>query len=207
MLKQKRKSKQTRLLNILGASGYLSVFVQWFLVLIVFMPSIITSPVFKAFAPGGESADVPTPEPVVYTPVAEGSVIWPILGWIAFGLGMLMIIGLFYWIIARAPRSIAKTGQTITHRPAEIIAPIAAKQFHLKKRQSIRLADSIVFGLKLLGAIVPFIAMFFSGRVISAEAAVAFTFLSCILFAWSSLFFVAQYTLSHVLKIAYRSVK
>lgn len=207
MKKHKQNSKNVRLLNILGTGGYLSVSAQWFLVLIVFLPSMITSPFFKALTPGGKPADIPSPEPVVYTPVAEGSFIWPTLGWIAFGLSLLVIAGLVYWLATRVPRSIAKVGRTITHRPAKMIAPIAAKQLHLKKKQSIRLAGSIIFGFKLLTALIPFIIMFFSDRVISAEAVVAFVFLSCILFAWSSLFFVLQYTLSRVLKVTYGSVR
>lgn len=122
-------------------------------------------------------------------------------------LSLTAIVFLVYWAITKGTRSVAKTGQTITHKPAELIVPVASKKFHLKKRQKIQLANSIIFSLKLFAAIIPFVVMFFSDRVLSSEAAVAFVFISSVLFAWSLLFFVLQYTLSRLLKVSYEAMR
>ncbi len=198
-----KETKSSKVLNILGVLGYIGNFMQWMWVIILYLPSIIESPIFQQILPEGE--DKPIPEPVISNPaIVEIPSVVSVLVLIA---SILLVGFLIYLMVMSVTRSAAKAGQMVTHKPAIVVGELVAQKTPLKAKEKRQISANIVFVLKILLALTPLVLIL---PVSSFAMRVSFEFvivIGLILAAWTLLSFIVQYIASRLMKISYLKVR
>lgn len=191
-----RYPRKTRLVNTLGAFGYLSVLFQWLWAVVVFLPTLIDSDLGNWVTPqsGGQSAPVFAIEqpPLILTIIV-----------IAITVLMLVVAVI---ALIRLPAQVMKTGKKITHTPAEALVPVVTHHKKLSKDKRKRLSARIVRIIKLSLCLVPFViscSAYFIVLDLSYEIVVI---LAAAMAGLSLFWFGSQYTLARAWKLPEEAV-
>lgn len=196
-------SVKVRILNIIGATGYIVTLLQWFWTVIIFIPSIIQSPLFvQFFSPVKES-----PLPVATSSPTAVSVS-PVMALLGTILGIVIAGVLIYIMASKVPRTIAKAGETMTHKPAELLVPIVIKHSpKLSKQEKRALPTTFILIVKMLLVVAPFCLLAFASRLnldVTFEIVVV---VGVMLFSWSFFLFALQFFLARFLHVEYRDLR
>lgn len=191
-------------LNTLGSLGYVACVLQWFWVSIIFLPSLINSPLFQTFSPTDTTISPPLEQPV--NPPSSGDIPFIVTA-IALVVGVLIVIGAIYVILVKFPRSVAKTGETVTHTTAAVISPVIIRHTHLPAKQRRVIPITIIIVMKLLLVFVPLCLLFFARELTLAMSFELIMVIGVVLFSWSFVLFALQFVLSQLLRVNYKIVR
>lgn len=189
-------------MNVMGSIGYVACLLQWLWAMIILLPSMIESPIFKFFVPDTTE----TPPPVVQpTPSSEG--IPAIITVIALLLGVAIVIGTIYVMFVKLPRSVAKTGEKVTHTAATVISPVIIEHIHVPAKQRRTIPMLVIVVTKLLLVFLPLGLLLFAQGI---EVAMSFDLIMLIgifLFSWAFILFALQFVLSQLLRVDYKTIR
>ena len=201
-----KKTKLVRTLSAVGTVGYVGSFLQWMWVLILYLPVIVTAPLFKQLMPGGDDVSEPVinPAPASSAPIE----MHPIVSWLVLFLGVILVLVLVYFMVTRITRSVSKAGEIVTHKPAIILGDVLASRVPLKAKQKRQLSANVIFFLKLFMTLVPFLLLIPVPLVIlNATPFEVVMAVGVMLVTWSLLAFVTQYSACRLLKVPYTEVR
>lgn len=140
--------KGTRIANIFGSFGYLSIVVQWFwFIAVIVLPYLEGSSLKSIFLPAaGEK----------HHAVAATINMPPFMQLIIAGLAIIFTLAITIYAIYMIPRSIGKVGKTITQKSAQVtISHIKHHHKPLTKRERKRLFEYATWSVKLLLLLIP----------------------------------------------------
>lgn len=195
------KSRKVVVLNGLGTVGYVACAIQWLWTVMILLPLIIHSSVFTFFTP-----TTPT-QPTTPVETTSSGAVPVIITIIALCIGVVIILGALYIIFFKLPKSIARTGQTVTHVPATTLTPLIIEHTHLPQKQRRALPVLLIAFLKLLLVFTPLCLLFFAQQLSLALSFELIMFVGIIIFAWSFLSFALQFALSQLLKVDYTTIR
>ncbi|MGK2896272.1 MAG: hypothetical protein ACSLEY_01550 [Candidatus Saccharimonadales bacterium] len=139
------------LTNTFGILGYVSCLMQWFWLMIVFLPAIIASGLLEFLLPQESTNQAPSftfhPSPFVITIVL---------------IITAFIIALGFVAILRLPGEIGRAGKHITHSPATAAFPILTHHKKVSTKKKLEITYRITLMIKLLLILVPFVGLLFS---------------------------------------------
>jgi len=139
--------------RLLAGLGYLSLLWEWFFIAVAYLSLASHTKWFNdAFILSIERE--PVRQAVVPTVGAMSG--W-MVGCIAIVVILVIGIALIY-ALRRLPGSILKGGETITHAPAQALAPLILRHAHVKptKKRQLRLTARLVWIMKALLLVLPF---------------------------------------------------
>lgn len=200
----KRRNLKTSLLNFLGGAGYIVALLQWFWAIAIFLPSIVALPFVKEFLGHSETETV---RPTVVTQAAASSGPGPVISFLGFVLAFAVVLGIVYVLVTKIPRSIAKSGEAITHKPAAIIAPIVVKHVHLSPKEKKALPTWLIVIFKLLIVYVPLCLLVFASTLKLAISFEIIMVIGALLFSWSFFVFALQLLLARLWRVDYKTVR
>lgn len=186
----------------MGSIGYVACLLQWLWMVILLLPSMVESPVFKFFAPNR----VETPPPVVQ-PTTPSEGIPTIITIIALVLGVAIIIGAIYVMFVKLPRSVAQTGEKVTHTAAAVISPVIVEHVHIPAKQRRTVPTLVIVAMKLLLVFLPLGLLLFVQGVDVAMSFDLIMLIGIFLFSWAFLFFALQFVLSRLLRVDYATIR
>ncbi len=178
------KPARTRIVNLFGFLGYVSIIFQWcwsgLLVAYPYLQSATTTPPQKAS---------PTAQAIVADPVLS-PIVW--ITSILITIVMLIVCVVLAW---RMPRAIGKKGAQLTHEPAKKATTLVLKHQHRRptKKTRLRLTYRFVLIIKALLVSIPLVALAVTAHPPLAPAIMWTVGLWC--FGWSIAFFVVQHYL------------
>lgn len=171
--------------------------------IIILLPSIMNSPLFRLIAPPDYAVPPASQQPITASPGDIPSVI-TILAFICSGL---VIVSAIYIMLIKLPRSVAKTGETITHGAATIISPIITEHvpMHVKRRRTVPIVVIII--MKLLCVFAPLCLLLFAQGLSLAMSFELIMVIGIVLFSWAFLLFALQFVLSQLLRVDYKTIR
>lgn len=177
--------------NGFGTLGYMSVFVQWAWAIVTVGYQFLASDMTVLFP---EEATRVTPDqvPDVSMPPVMSTIIA-----VAVTVIMLIIVGIF---LSRLPRSVGKSGATITHSTAKVIVPTLTHHKKIPQAKQRRLTFTVVSILKAVACIVPFVLVLFAPAIPELGTDLA-TIIAAFCLAMSACYFVTQLILTLALKL------
>lgn len=188
-----------RIVNILGAIGYLFLLMQWmWLVVTVLVPIAMQPGVRDLFLPNTE----PRPERVIEAqqPLSEPA------QWLIFGGAMLFALGATLYAVINVPRAVGKSGQRITQTVAKRAIPVITQHKKITKRRERNLIEKITWGVKAAAIAIPtFLLIIPPGEVLELDHAVAAIF-GGLLAGCSIAIFGLQFLLAKVWRIDSRLI-
>lgn len=191
-----------KILNIIGGAAYVSCLMQWLWTILIFLPIIVSSPFFTLFL----SSEQTPAQPLVQTQ-ASSSAISPLVSFGGVALGIIILAVSIYVIVVKVPKSIARTGEKITHTPVDVIVPVIVKHSHLMPAQKKLLPDAVIISIKLILTFVPLYLLTLAGDQ-PIRLSFAITMLvGTVLFSWSFFMFALQLLLSRFLRVDYRTIR
>ncbi len=191
------------LLNFLGGAGYAAALLQWFWAFAIFLPSIVAVPFVKEFLGHPETETIQPSVAMQASPAGSN----PFVTFLGVALAVAVVVGIVYVLIAKIPRSIAASGEVITHKPAAVIAPIVVKHIHLSPKEKRALPTWLILVFKLLLVFVPLWALAFASSLDLAISLGIIITVGLILFSWSFLLFSIQFLLVKLWKVDYEKVR
>lgn len=195
------KSRKIAVLNILGSAGYVACVLQWAWMLLVLLPSILRSSLVTSWF--GPTQVAPAPAPV-YAGSGE------VPGYVAFiGLvvGIVLLLWSLYVLFAKVPRTVAASGEKVTHVVVETIAPVIVKRINLPEKQKREVPEIVMVCLKLLLVFAPLSLLLFAQGVTVAMSFGLVMSIGIVLFSWSFVFFAVQYGASRALHVDYKKLR
>lgn len=157
---EKKKTKKVAFLNVLGAAGYIACVLQWLWIAAILLPALLKSSFFKSLVPTAEPAKT-----VVVQQNIANTETPPLLVLLGILLAIIVVGVLLYFFAVKFPRSVAKTGSTVTHAPATTLTPIIVQHSHLTPKQKRSLPAAIIMSMKALLIAVPLLLLFFAGTI------------------------------------------
>lgn len=123
MSKNKTNNWRLKTANFAGGIGYLACILGWFWSTILYLPTL------KGLLERFMSYYPQSPDEIT-TPItsSEPNNIIALIGIVV----TIIMIAITAFILIKLPITIAKAGKNITHKPAEIIAPLVSKYQHKK---------------------------------------------------------------------------
>lgn len=197
------KGRKVTVLNTLGSLGYVACLLQWMWMLLILLPAILRSSFFQFIT---STSPVPPPTVVVASGSTSGDVPFLVTA-IAFILAGAIILGSLYVILVKLPRSVAKTGEKVTHTVATVITPVIIQHIHLPSKQRRQLPVILIVIMKFLLVFIPLCLLFFAeGQKLSMSFEVIMI-IGFALFSWSFLLFAVQFVLSRLLYVDYKTIR
>lgn len=139
-------------------------------------------------------------------PTAAGSV--PLFVTIlALCIGVAIVVGGFYIMFFKLPKSLAKTGEKVTHAPAEALTPLIVEHTHLPAKQRRAIPMLVIITVKLFLVFTPLCLLFFASELSLAMSFDLIMFIGIILFSWSFMAFAFQFALSQLLRVDYKTIR
>lgn len=196
------KSRKIVLLNFLGSVGYVACLLQWLWMLLIFLPSMMRSELFKAwFQP------VPPSAPVVASQAAGSTTIPGYVALVVLVLGIVIALWALYAVFAKLPRTVARTGEKVTHTVAETITPIITKHVPLPEKQRRDIPSLTIVIMKLVLVFTPLTLLLFAHGISISMSFELIMFVGIVLFCWAFLFFALQYMSSLLLNVDYTKLR
>ena len=188
----RNSSGKTLLVNTFGALGYLCCLLLWGWIGILFLPMLLENKHVEQFL-------LPTPSesPPVVQPAAETS---PLLIVVAVSITVVVLI-MTIIVLLRAPKTIAKTGRTVTLKAANSALPLVARGKELTPAKQRRLTTRLVKLAKLLLAVLPVAATCIGFIVEPPLPFDIVVFASSALAISALLWFSAQYGVARLLSV------
>ena len=199
---KQRVNMKTSVLNVLGTIGYVIALFQWFWVVIIFLPSIARLEILKGFFEHTEN--IPAPPQIVMNAGTGPSWFVTLIGYV---LAAIVLSGILYGLIAKIPRTIAKTGETITHKPAAIIAPIVVRHVHLTPKEKQTVPTWLIAIVKILIIFIPLSLLVFASTLRLVLSFEVIMLVGVVLFSWSFFVFALQFLLARFLKVDYKTIR
>jgi len=196
------KSRKKAVLNVIGSIAYVACLLQWLWMLLILLPSMVNSPLFKFFSP-----TMTAPKPVVQQPVAPTGEVPVFLTFIALVVGVAIVVGAIYVMLFKVPRSVARTGEKVTHTAATVISPIIIEHTHLPAKQRRTIPMLIIVVIKLTLVFLPLGLLLFAQGVSAAMSFDLIMLIGIFLFSWAFLAFALQFVLSQLLKVDYKTIR
>lgn len=126
---------------------------------------------------------------------------------LALLIGVAIVIGAVYVIFVKFPRSVAKTGEKVTHSAATVISPIIIEHTHMPAKQRRTVPTLIIVIMKLALVFLPLGLLLFAQGVDVAMSFDLIMLIGIFLFSWAFLAFALQFALSQLLKVDYRTIR
>ena len=188
----KKSPGKTLFANTFGALGYTFCLLLWGWVGILYLPMLLENETIEKFVIPTPSEDTVTMQPVLevspFTTVAAAI--------ITIAVVVATII-----VIARMPKSIAKTGKTVTTKAASAALPVVARGKKLTPAKQQRLTVNLIKLAKLTFVLLP-VAISFIGTVLAPPIPLDITLLvSGVLAICATLWFSAQYIAAKLLLV------
>jgi len=185
-------SKRLFLCNILGSFGYLSNLLQWLWAAIVWMPSIMNSPIQEFLTPNEASPQLPTVSPDA-----------PSMLLIAVAVIVTVVImTATVVVLLRLPVAIAKTGHKVTKKSADLLLPAVTKHKPATKKQKRHLTIRLIKTTKLALVLLPLVIVLFAyAQELSLEFSLV-VFIGGLLAISSLMWFAVQYIIAHFLRVS-----
>ncbi len=138
------------IVNTFGVFGYLSLIMQW-----LWSAVILATPLFSNEA----TRSIFLPEHTVQ-PASTSSLELPEpLAWLFIVLAIVFSAAVIIYAVMAVPRTIGKTGRTITTKSAKVIVPHVTHHKHISKKREKALTERITWVVKLVLVIVPFLLL------------------------------------------------
>lgn len=199
-----QKKRQIAILNGLGTVGYVASATQWSWALIILVPLLVESPMFRFFVP----TDSVAPPLIEHNlPVVQTYSVSPVMIVLAILVGVAVMIAGLYIMAVKVPRLLVKTGEKVTHTPALVLTPVITRHMKLPAKQKKMLSTTIIVAIKLLLVFIPLGLLFLSNNMNIAISFELIMLIGITLFSWSILFFALQFVLCRVLDVDYRSIR
>ena len=191
------------ILDFLGGAGYIAALFQWLWVVAVFLPSIVAAPVVQEFLGHPETKPV-QPSIVAHTSSAAMN---PLVTFLGIAVAVAFLSWILYTLVTKIPRSIARSGETITHKPAAVLSPIVVKHMHLTPKEKRAVPSWFIVAFKFLIIFVPLCLLVFAMSLTLAVSFEVVMVIGVVLFSWSFLSFSAQLLLARFWKVDYQTVR
>lgn len=198
----KHETKHTvkvNIVNMLGSFGYLFGFMQWFWAVILYIS------VIQAIAKFFSSSNNRVVEP---SSGLNFSLSGPIAT-IMLGIIVVTMVVLTVYVLVSLPKNIVKTSNKVVHKTAKTIAPVAlrAQHKHNTKKARIKITTQLVFVLKSLLILIPFLLTI--GSTLLETQSINYSIaliIGCVLATSSLILFATQYVLAKLLGVNYSYV-
>lgn len=197
-----QKSRKIIALNLLGSAGYIVCLLQWSWMLVILLPSILQSSMFEQWL-GPSQAAPSTPAPVY----ASGGEVPGYVALIGLIVGIVFLLWALYVMLAKFPRTVARSGEKVTHTVVETVTPVIIEHIQLPKKQQREVPEIIMLCLKLLLIFAPLCLLLFAQGITIAMSFELIMLIGIVLFAWSFVFFALQYGVSKLLHIDYKKLR
>lgn len=198
------KSRKIVLLNFLGSVGYVACLFQWMWTLLIFLPTILESGLFQAwFRPVTPAAPEVTNQVTTNSSAA-------IPGYVALAvllLGIVVALWALYAVFAKLPRTVARTGEKVTHTVAETITPIITRHIPIPEKQRKEIPELIIVIIKLVIVFMPLCLLLFAHNLSLSMSFELIMVIGVLLFCWAFLFFALQYIASKLVHVDYKKVR
>ncbi len=202
---KKPHSRKITFLNALGSFGYIACLLQWFWVVMILLPPLVESPFFKLLTPGSDGSTVS--EQVIETAPSQTGTAPVVVTVVAFVIGAAIIVGALYIIFVKLPRSVAKTGEAVTHKAATAISPVIVRHTHLPAKQRRQVPAMIIVVMKLLLIFLPLCLLLLAQNVELSMSFELIMVIGIVLFSWSFVLFGLQFTLSELTHTDYKTLR
>lgn len=159
-----------RIVNALGAIGYLFLLMQWmWLVITVLLPI--------AMQPGVRDLFLPNTEPRVERAAEPRDPLPQPVQMIMFGVAILFSVGVIIYAIVAVPQAVGRGGQRVTQTVAKRAVPTITHHQPITKQRERTLIERITWTLKTVAIAIPLVLLAIPpGDVIDLPHAVAAVF-------------------------------
>jgi hypothetical protein len=154
--KKTTHSWQIKIVNIIGAFGYLACLLQWLWVAMLYMNTIVGSGAWQFLTRPTPTTTVSS-EPMINIPSGLAMIIAVVITFL-----VLIITIVIIW---RLPRQVAVTGSKITKSTAKRTVPLIYKHKKLPEKQRKKLIERLTWSVKLLLVALPVILTLFSDSI------------------------------------------
>lgn len=181
-----------RIVNLLGTFGYISVIVQWLLIVIVLGAPLASNNTFKTlFLPTENTQPIEASSVGIPGPIAFIFVI----------LAVVFMIGLTVYAIYAVPKTVGQVAGNVSKKGAKVVLPAITHHKKISKKREIKLIERITWSIKLIVIILPLLLLLIPvSDQLSIDQNVV-TSLGLLLAVPSLVWFSLQLTLSKLLKI------
>lgn len=186
-MKQPRRG--TRIVNIFGTLGYLSVIFQWLWSAIILAYPLLSSD-WSAVLP--KPSNPITPDPVISTPS-------PLVVGIVIALTVVIFAATLY-VIWKLPAAAGRSGGKATHRAADKLVPVLTGKVKLPQKKRLKLSYKIALLIKLSLILIPLMALCFASDITNLPIAVAWS-AAAFCASLSIIYFGISMILVHLLKV------
>ena len=184
-----------RLTNTIGTLGYISVLLQWAWAAIILCYPLITADHTILF---------PTNTPQAPATQMEFGAMSPMLLIVA-AIFTLLVLALSVIALIQLPKNIGKAGTKTTHAVAKVVLPTVTHHKELSKKRYFTLSYRIVFGIKYLMTVLPFVLLIFAPSIIGLSAKIITT-VGALVLTFSLVYFSVQLLLAEVLRVDKKKV-
>ncbi len=164
---------------------------QWFLVILPFVPGIVNADMFQVFVAEQPSSVNPTQASVL-----PPWIIAPLVVVITFAAIVATLVSIF-----RAPKTIGETAQKITHSVAHRALPVVTHHKKISKKKQLELSARIIFNLKLSLLALPLVLTLLVPAEQIGIPRELLIFMVAILAGWALFLFCLQVALARVFRI------
>ncbi len=182
------KARSSRLVTVLGALGYFAILLQWVWLVMLCVPILLTVQPLKPV----ES----TPPPVVVEPIP----------WVSAAIAAVTVVavmGLTIYIVAKLPGYVVKESSQIVHGARDMVLPKVLPPQKISRRKKIQLSSRVLFVLKLLLVIAPFVGLFGATAMSPPLSPDIIWTVGLFLMSWSLVYVIAQRVVAHIRAVDY----
>ncbi len=180
--------------NMSGLLGYASVLLQLLWVMIVFLPGILKSDIFK---------DIFLPQPAEVQPIHEQGALVSQSPLLVIGVGIVTIvmIMLTLYLLLKIPSVISKSGHTVTNEIANAAVPMIThnKKVSAKKRRA--LTFQLSFFVKFLFVVLLYTLIYIPSDTASSLDGGIIWAVGTVFAAGSLVWFCVQYSLTKLFSL------
>jgi hypothetical protein len=183
--------KRLTLCNLLGSFGYLSCLLQWLWATTLWMPAIMNSQVQELLVPSESNyqllaAPFDTPSPLAITVAVIVTIV---------------AVAVTIIVLLRLPMTIAKTGQKVTKKSADLLLPTVTSHRPITQKQKRLLTVRLIKAIKLALVLLPLTAtLLIYTQTLPLEYDLVIL-IGSLLAIGSLAWFTMQYTLAHRLSV------
>lgn len=135
----------TNVANTFGFLGYLSLLLEWVLVICIIAYPFVQNGGLDWIVPAHNPEPTPTMAPIPASPLTL------VVGIVA----TIVSLGIMVYAIYKLPQAVGKTGAKVTHKAAHVIAPVITKHRKLPKKALRLLTFRTVIAIKVITALLP----------------------------------------------------
>ncbi|MFZ2494285.1 MAG: hypothetical protein WAW60_00740 [Candidatus Saccharimonadales bacterium] len=187
-----RHAKSSRIVNVLGVFGYISIIMQWLWMIILGMPWLLSLDIVHDIGQ--------TPTEVATMQSSSGP---SLLATMFAIIVTIAIIGFTIYILMKLPKYTVRESSHIVHEAKNIVLPKLAVKKRTSKRRMIEVSSMTLLVIKLVLSIIPFVGLYIV--VMSSpplDTDIIFV-IGGFLFVWSLFFIIVQRLTAHVKHVDY----